>query len=216
MGHLSSIGASIFTDLSVAVGTLSGGSAGAAVLPASDDDNGFKALFPAPVLGVCKWLRLENVREFPAFGSTPNLVKVPVYGQKNTMTIGGQSDMPDFTVNINYVGSRWAKGTTATTFTAGTSDVAVYGSEFANMVGDGVSRAWRLALMASDPSVGFTKSGTTSAYASLPGGLGVVPNSVFYFKGRIESMQITPSLTDAVQATLAFSIQSDFYGAFTY
>lgn len=218
MAHISSIGAAMFTDLSVAYTSNTGGVATAA-LPATYDKAGFDALFPAPTTGICKWLRLRNIRDFPAFGAQPNLVKVPVYGQKVTSTIGAQSDAPDFSVTINYVPSEWAKGTTPTTWGATTAVQSTpMGSEFANMVGDGVSRAWRIALLASDPAVAVPGTATTSPYASLAGGLGgtgVTPNSYFYFMGKLESILITPSLTDAVQATLAFSIQSDIYGAYT-
>lgn len=218
MSHITSIGAAIYTDLAVAIGTTTAGIAGAPV-PSTFTKAGFDALFGTSSATALKYLRVANIREFPAFGAQPNLVKVPVYGQKTTSTIGGQSDAPDFSVTINYVPSEWAAGTTSTTWLA--NNVATKGNEFANMVGDGKQRAWRLTLLNSKPS-GATEGAALSQWDSLSGGIGCAngtdganPNSMFYFMGKLESMLITPSLTDSVQATLAFSIQSDIYGAFT-
>ena len=213
MAHINSIGAAMFTDLSVAIGTTASGIAGNPQ-PATLDKAGFDALFTTTSATALKYLQLANVREFPAFGAQPNLVKVPVYGQKQTQTIGGQSDAPDFSVTINYVPVDWAAGSTSTTWAANV--VATKGSEFANMVGDGKSRAWRLALLMAKPT-GATIGPAQSQWDSNAGGLGSnsTQNSYFYFMGKLESLLITPSLTDAVQATLAFSIQSDIYGAYT-
>ena len=211
MAHISSIGAAIFTDLSVAVGAPTGGIA-QSPQPATFDKASFDTLFTTTSATALKYLQIGNIREFPAFGAQPNLVKVPVYGQAQTQTIGGQSDSPDFTVTINYVPSEWASGTTATTWA--NNVVSVKGSELANMIRDGKSRAWRLSLLAAKP-IGATLGPTQSQWDSNAGGIGKVENSIFYFMGKLESMLITPSLTDSVQATLAFSVQSDFYGAYT-
>jgi hypothetical protein len=210
MSHISSIGAAVFTDLSVAIGTVTSGVA-AAALPATKDKAGFDALFVTATSNP-KYLRVPNVREFPAIGAQPNLVNVPVYGQKQSQTVGGQSDAPQMEVTINYVGSQWAKGTTATAWTSG--EPTTFGSEMANMVGDGVARAWRFTLLAAQPT-GATIGASQSQWDSNTGGIGKVENSMFYFIGKLESMLVTPSLTDATTATLAFSIQSDIYGAFT-
>jgi hypothetical protein len=120
--------------------------------------------------------------------------------------------MPDFSVTINYVPSEWSKAPLTASVFAG-SLPTTKGTEFANMVGDGISRVWRLTLLTAIPAA--TVGATQSHYDSNVGGLGTTSNSSFYFEGRIESILITPSLTDATQATLAFSIQSDFYGAYT-
>lgn len=210
MAHLSSIGAAMFTDLAVAIGTLSGGTAQVAI-PGSYDATGFNALFNTSSATDINYLRIANVREFPAVGAQPNIVNVPVYGQKTSQTISGQSDPPSLEVTINYVGSEWAKGTTVSTFAS--SAPAVKGSELANMVGDGLKRAWRFALLQADPTA--VLGPTQGKYDSNAGGLGTVENSIFYFMGKLESMLVTPSLTDATTATLSFSIQSEFYGAYT-
>ena len=211
MPHISSISAAMFTDLSVAVGVPALGVAQNPA-PATFDKAGFDALFETTSATALPYIQIGNVREFPAFGAQPNLVKVPVYGQSQTQTIGGQSDSPDFSVTINYVPSEWASGTTSTTWA--NNVVATKGSELANMVKDGKSRAWRLTLLAAKPT-GATLSATQSQWDSNAGGIGKVENSIFYFMGKLESMLITPSLTDSMQATLAFSVQSDFYGAYT-
>jgi len=210
MAHLSSISAAIFTDLAVAYASNTGGVATATAFPT--DSTGLQALFVTTTSNN-KYFRVLNVREFPAFGQQPNIVNVPVFGQKQSQSVGGQSDAPTMEVTINYVASDWVKGTTASTWTTG--DLTVRGSELANMVGDGIKRVWRIALMAAAPVA--TSSASLNAYDSIATGLGANSNqnTQFFFHGKLESMQITPSLTDATTATLSFSMQSDLYGAFT-
>lgn len=214
MAHISSIGAVIFTDLAVAFTANTGGVATVSGASNLSTEAALNALFPVVQTGdATKFLRIKNVREFPAFGAQPNLIKVPTYGSKTTQTVGGQSDMPDFTVTINYIPSDWVKGTTPSVFANG--EVTTRGSELGNMVGDNTSRWWRLALLGAQPTA--TGTATLAPYGSGATGIGTTPggNSMFYFFGRIESIQITPSLTDASTATLAFSLQSEFFGAFT-
>jgi len=210
MAHISSIAAAMFTDLSVAYGTCVGGVETVKATPATFDKAGFDALFLTATSNN-KYFRIRNVREFPAIGATPNIVNVPVYGSKVSQSVGGQSDAPNLEVTINYVPSEWAKGTTASTWTTGAP--AIIGSELANMIGDGVSRPWRMTLLATAPVV--TVGASLGQYDSIATGIGTVPNSMFYFMGKLESLLVTPSLTDATTATMGFSLQSDFYGAFT-
>jgi len=192
MAHITSIGASIFTDLSIAVGS--------AVVPATYDAAGFAALFatedPTPLASPVAggFARILNVRDFPAMGAPANIVKVPVYGAKQSRQIQGQRDAPNLEITINYVASDW--------------DIT---TGFGALVGDGVSRALRFSLLNND-SLGATAA---TKYASTALGLGTVENSSFYFVGRIESLLVKPSLTDATTATLALSMQSEFYGAYT-
>lgn len=211
MSHISSIGAAIYTDLAVAFGTTTSGVASANV-PVARDKVTLDALFNTTSATALKYLQVPNIREFPAMGAQPNLVNVPVFGQKTTQSIGGQSDAPSFEVTVNFVGTDWAKGVTSTTWL--NNVVATKGNELANMVGDGVARVWRVALMTAPPT-GAVLSATQSQYDSNAGGLGKTENSIYYFVGKLESMLVTPSLTDATTATLAFSIVSDFYGAYT-
>jgi len=203
MAHISTIGAAIYTDLSVYVGTIANGKAETtATMPTTYDASGFQAMFTTAAT-ISKYAKIPNVREFPAIGAQPNIVNVPVYGQKQSSTVGGQSDAPSLEVTINYVGTDWAKNTT------GSSPESTLG----NMIGDGVSRIWRFTLLNADSTA--TVGTTQGKYDSNVGGLGTVQNSQWYFKGRIESLLVTPSLTDATTATIAISVQSDFYGSYT-
>jgi len=203
MAHISSIGAAMFTDLSVITGTVTSGKAEASpTQPATKDATGFQALFTTAT-SISKYAKINNVREFPAIGTPANIVSVPVYGQKQGQSIGGQADAPSLEITINYVASDWAKGNT------GTSPE----SSLANMVGDGISRVWRFTLLNADSTA--TPGAALGRYDSVAGGLGTVQNSQYYFFGKLESLLVTPSLTDATTATIAISVQSDFYGAYT-
>jgi hypothetical protein len=190
MAHISSIGAGLFSDLSVAVGT--------ATVPVTYDSTGFAALFTSldasplstPVAG--GFVRITNVRDFPEMGTPPNIVKVPVYGQKQSKTIQGQADAPQLQINLNFVASDWDRTTG-------------YGA----MVGDGVTRAFRFSLLGADPGAGAT-------WASSAVGYGSKEHTVYYWVGKMEAILVKPTLTDAITATLTLSISSDFYGAFTY
>ena len=190
MAHISSIGAGLFSDLSVSCGT--------SLVPATYDTTGFAALFTTidttpistPIAG--GFVRITNVRDFPEMGTPPNIVKVPVYGQKQSKTIQGQSDAPQLQLTLNYVASDWDR----------TTGLGV-------MVGDGVTRAFRFTLMGADP-------GAAATWASSSAGYGTKENTVYYWVGKIEALLVKPALTDAVTATLTLSISSDFYGAFTY
>jgi hypothetical protein len=196
MAHINSIGTAMFTDLSVATGVVASGVA-ASPAPATLDAAGFQALFSTETSAAGGFSRVKNVRDFPAIGTPANIVNVPVYGSTTSQTVQGQADAPSLEVTINYVPADWAKG--------------VGGTALGNMVGDGTQRAWRFTLAQTD------SLGTTAAtkYASVAAGLGTIQNSQFFFVGKLESLLVTPSLTDATTATLAFSIQSQFYGPFT-
>jgi hypothetical protein len=210
MSHLTSIAAAMFTDLSVAVTSCSGGVAGVSAIPAVASAANLNALFTTAT-SVPTYLTVGNVREFPAVGAPANIVNVPVFGQRTSQTVGGQADAPSLEVTINYIPSEWTKGASASTFV--NNSRTVVGTEYGNMIGDGKSRVWRMALMAS--AIGITQTATLSNLDGVAGGLGSVANSQFYWFGKIESLLVTPSLTDATTGVLAFSIQSDFYGPFT-
>ena len=188
MAHITSIGAGMFSDLSIANPV-------AAVTATVDTEAEFVALFATesdtPAAGA--FVRVKNVREFPSMGTPPNVVNVPVYGQKSSQQIQGQSDAPSLEITVNYIPADWAAGT-------------VLGS----MVGSGKLMAFRFSLLNAEPT------GTTATkYASLAAGLGTVQNAEFYWLGKIEAMQVNPQLTDANTATITFTIQSPFYGAYT-
>lgn len=190
MAHITSIGAGMFSDLSMSVGST--------IIPATYDSTGFAALFSSvdatplasPAAG--GFVRIPDVREFPAMGTPPNIVKVPVYGQAQSQTIQGQADAPQLELTLNYVPSLWDKTT-----------------GLGALVGDNIKRAFRFTLLNSDP-------GSAATWASSSIGFGGKEHTVYYWVGKMEALLVKPSLTDATTATLTMSIQSDFYGAFTY
>ena len=198
MAHITSIGASVFSDLSVAtpLADLS-----AAALAALDTAAEFAALFATEIdtvggtKGTNTFTRVKNVREFPAMGTPPNVVNVPVYGSKSSQQIQGQSDSPSMEITLNYIPADWAKDAS---------------NNLCNMVGDGKQYVFRFSLLNSEP----TGSGATK-YASTSAGIGTVPNSEYYWIGKLEALQVTPQLTDATTATITLTIQSAVYGAYT-
>ena len=189
MAHITSIGAGMFSDLSVA-NPVTG------VTNAIDTEAEFVALFATesdtPSAGA--FIRIKNVREFPSMGTPPNIVNVPVYGQKSSQQIQGQSDAPSLEITVNYVPADWAAGTA-----------------LGGMVTDGKLRAFRFTLLNTD-SLGATPA---TKYASVTAGLGTVGNSEYYWLGKLEAIQVNPQLTDANTATITFTIQSPFYGPYT-
>jgi len=137
---------------------------------------------------VADYDEIKNIRDMPSFGTPANIVKVPVFGQAQTQSIGAQSDAPDLELTINYVPLDWAAGTT-----------------LGDYVSDGESKVFQFSLLPAKPAdLTFTV-----------GGLGTVDNANIYFIGKIESLLINPSRDDASTATVALSIQSDFFGPFT-
>lgn len=179
MAHISSIGAGLFSDLAVTVA--------ATALPATPNASNFAAEFGTIATD---FVRITDVREFPSLGTPPNIVNVPVYGQRISSQIQGQADAPTLEITLNFIPSLWASGTT-----------------LGDMVGDSDVRLFRFALLNDQPAGYSSTTGAT--------GLGSTANSVWYWAGRIEALQINPQLTDANTATLTLSIQSDFYGAYT-
>lgn len=198
MTHLSSIGAGMYSDLAVA--TPSAEMTPAAIL-ALDTAVEFQALFAKEIESVGgekapgAFVRIKNVREFPAMGTPPNVVNVPTYGSSTSQQIQGQADAPSMEITLNFVASDWAKEA---------------GNILGNMVGNGKQQVFRFTLMNSAP----TGAGDTK-YASTTLGIGTVENSQFYWIGKLEALQVSPQLTDANTATITITIQSNFYGAYT-
>jgi len=167
-------------------------------VPATLTESNLKANFAATT----NYLEIKNIRDMPAFGTPANIVKVPVYGQAQTQSIGAQSDAPDLELTVNFVPNDWQKAgaSFATTGTLG------------DAVSDGVAKVFQVALLTAKPTNLMT-GGTT---ANVGGSLAVpVPNALIYFVGKIESLLMTPARDDAMTATVALSIQSDFYGPYT-
>ena len=198
MAHISSIGAGVFSDLSVAapMADLS-----AAAINALDEASEFQALFASEIASVGgtkapgTFVRIKNVREFPSMGTPPNVVNVPVFGSKTSQQIQGQSDAPSMEITLNYVPAEWAEEV---------------GNILGTRVGDGKQHIFRFTLLNAEP----TGSGDTK-YASTSAGLGTVGNSQYYWIGKLEALQVSPQLSDANTATITLTIQSEFFGAYT-
>jgi hypothetical protein len=77
-------------------------------------------------------------------------------------------------------------------------------------VGDGKQYVFRFTLLNSEP----TGTGDTK-YASTTAGVGTVENSIWYWVGKIDALQINPQLTDANTSTVTLTVQSALYGAYT-
>lgn len=192
MAHINSIGAGVFSDLSLSMETV----------PAVLSEANLKGCFATELanglitgtVAAGEFARIKNIREFPAMGTPPNIVNVPVYGSKTSQQIQGQADAPSMEITVNYVGTDWQNA------------VGYLGK----LVGDGIQRVFRFALLNTEPT------GTTAtAYASTATGLGVVQNSQYFWVGKIEAMVVNPQLTDANTATITITVQSAFLGAFT-
>lgn len=196
MAHINSIGAGMFSDLSIAMASTD------PTLSTLDTAAEFQSLFATEIdsIGGTKaantFVRVGNVRTFPAMGTPANIVKVPTYGQKTSSSIQGQADAPQLEVDMNFVAANWAKDLTPTLLGAA--------------VGDGKQYVFRFTLMNAEP----TGTGATKFAATAPG-VGSVQNSQYYWIGKMEALLVTPSLTDANTAKLSMSIQSNFFGAYT-
>lgn len=193
MAHISSIGAGLFSDLSIAAPLAQ------PAFSTLDTAAEFHALFATEIASIGgtpaanTFVRVADVREFPSMGTPPNIVNVPTYGQKSSQQIQGQSDAPSLEITVNYIPAVWAAGTI-----------------LGDMVGSGNLSVFRFSLLNAEPSGnGVTK------YASTSAGIGTVQNSVYYWIGKVEAMLVNPQLTDANTATITMSIQSKFFGAYT-
>lgn len=164
MAHISSIGAALFTDLSVSTGTIDNNGNSTQTANTNLTEAGFKALFAYEQtlitgVGPNSFTRLGNVREFPSVGTPPNIVNVPVFGQKQTSTVQAQADAPTLEVTINYIPSQWSKGTSKLGYNV-----------LGNMIGDGISRPWRFTLLQTPSgNVGGGSSTTASIAAATAG-----------------------------------------------
>jgi hypothetical protein len=193
MAHIQSIGAGVFSDMSLATPTVDLTPAAIALLDTAAE---FQALFVTEILsggakGADTFNRIENVREFPAMGTPPNIVNVPVFGSKTSQQVQGQADAPTVELTLNYVASDWAKGTI-----------------LGDAIGDGVQHAFRFTMMNAEP-LGYDSN------AIPANGIGSVENSQYYWIGKIEALLVNTQLTDATTATLTISTQSELFGAFT-
>jgi hypothetical protein len=187
MAHITSIGAGIYSDLSVATAVLTSTELATTASTAKAD---FDALMDSANL----LTRIKDVREFPSMGTPANIVNVPVYGQSTSQQVQGQADAPNLEITINYVASEWADG-----------------SVLGDYVGDGLPKLFRFTLLNAEPVSVLP----ADDYGSSALGLGTVENTYFYFIGKMEALLVNPQLTDANTATLTLSAQSEFFGSFT-
>jgi hypothetical protein len=198
MAHISSIGAGFFSDLSMAAPATN---LTASQIAGLDTAAELQALFATEIPSISgtkaanTFVRIRNVREFPAMGTPPNVVNVPAFGSKTSQQIQGQSDAPSMELTLNFVPAEWADEATN-----------ILGSA----VGDGKQYAFRFTLMNTDS----TGTGATK-HASTTGGVGTVENSQWYWIGKLEALQVSPQLADANTATITITIQSEFFGAYT-
>lgn len=198
MAHISSIGAAMFSELAIATPSTELSNSSLAALDTAAE---FQALYASEIANVGgtraagAFVRVSNVREFPAMGTPPNVVNVPTYGKKTSSQVQGQADSPSMEITLNYVPTEWAKES---------------GNICGMMVGDGIQRVFRFTLMNAEP----TGTGATK-WASTTGGVGSVQNSQYYWVGKLEALQVTPGLTDATTATITITMQSEFFGAYT-
>jgi len=186
MSHINSIGAGMYSDMSVAFNAT-----GPVTPPASFDRAAYDALFASERIGAPaagQFVRINNVREFPPIGTPPNIVNVPVFGQPVSQQIQGQADAPSMEITLNFVATQWADG-----------------SDLGDLVGSGLQTVFRFSLLNAEPD----------DYSSSAAGLGSVENTFWYFNGKIDSLLVTPSLSDSNQATIAITLQSIVWGAFT-
>lgn len=168
------------------------------------------------------YVRLTHVKEFPAMGTPANIVNVPIYGRKNSLQIQGQADSPTMEITVNYVPSMWQGGELK-----GGLDTAPIATSI--KIGDGKVYLMRFSLLNKEPK-GYNatlRSATSStanaideesigeAVTNSTSGTAEVQNSSFYFLGKIETIEVTPSLSDATTAKITIAMQSDLVGAFT-
>lgn len=201
MAHIDTLGAARFTDLSVSLTSLGA--------KTSDVENTFAAFtsastvtsyFDAAATGDAnEFMRITHIKEFPAIGLPANVVKVPEYGSKTSKQIQGQADSPTMEITLNYIPDLWADS-----YLGGTASVT-NPTATAPKIGDGILRLFRFTLMDAEPS----------NHKAVANGIGSVKNSSYYFLGKFEALEVTPSLTDALSAKLTITVQSDIRGAYT-
>jgi hypothetical protein len=197
MAHIQSIGAGVFSDLSIATPATT---PNFAILDTAAE---FADLFENEIQSVGgiaaagAFVRVKNVREFPSMGTPPNIVNVPTYGQKTSQQIQGQSDAPNLEITMNFVASDWADGTV-----------------LGKMVGDGKQYVMRFSLLNAEPP-SYKSKGAGNLGGTSASGAGSVENSVWYWVGKVEAIVVNPQLSDANTATITLSLQSKFFGAYT-
>jgi len=191
MAHISTIGATIYSELSVQGGLWTAGDADlevgtyAGIASRPVDVAAFRAYFEVPngsdvasnaPAAAANVINVGHIREFPAMGTPANVVNVPQYGQATSSQIRGQSDAPTMEFTLNYVPDEHGK-------------LDIIRKQDIGVV-------FRVRIANADNVTGKA----TDIYDD------------FYFYGKIASLEVTPSLNDAFQATMAVTIDGDFEG----
>lgn len=189
MAHITSIGASKFTTLDYVENSANDANSAAADLHGLFCGN--SATILATDVQTDETIdsgvsHVGNIREFPSLGTPANIVNVPVYGQSTSSQVSGQSDAPSLEFTVNYVPSAHAS-----------LDVL----RKANT---------RLCFR-----VRITDADITTDAAGVVTADQLDKFADFYFFGTIASFEITPSLSDSLQATIAVTIEGDFSGPFS-
>jgi hypothetical protein len=259
MAHISSIGAGIFSDLSVAA-------------PATDYTNAnfatfisaatWQAIFADEVItglsgATNGYVRLANVRSYPSIGAPSNIINVASFGSKASKQINGQADSQTIEITVNFISSEWDASSkllatflndgkyhafrfsllnaSPTNFSKGNDSLtasAAAGSGYSIVLtgappatveigqqvwstgGSPESLGTITAIVGSTLTMDTIQTYSASATFTTKG-IGQVPNSQWYFYGKLEALLINPQLTDANTATLTLSVASDFYGPYT-
>jgi len=189
MAHIQSIGASKFTALDYVPNTGASSASTAGALHSLFVSNSATILAtdtPTDETNEVAVVHVGNVREFPSMGAPSNIVNVPVYGQATSSQVSGQADAPSLEFSLNYV----------------PSDHAAL---------DALRKAatrlcFRVRIADADLSVDGSGIYTADQLDSF---------ADFYFFGTIASFEITPGLTDAMQASMTLTIEGSFSGPFS-
>jgi hypothetical protein len=176
MSHISSIGAGMYTDLSVAFPSTDYNFSTAGI----DTPTEWQTLFLDEVTtngakGVGTYVRIQNVREFPSIGTPANIVNVPVYGAKTSRQVQGQADSPTIELTLNYVPSDWATGTL-----------------LGNSVGNGVQYGFRFSLLNSAP-INYSSGAAITPSASTATTVTSIANAASAEVGQILVNTATPA-----------------------
>ena len=161
-----------------------------------------------------------SMRDIPQTGTPANIVKVPVYGEDQSFSIGAQPDSPDLEFTLNLEPEVWAEGVAATNANE------FHKSQIKRMTGNGKEYAMAFFYLNSKTENPVTRPGDREASFSLGGAamqaeveynaVGSKANSLMFFRGRVESVLYNPMRDDASTATVTLSITSpDFYGLYT-
>lgn len=151
----------------------------------------FAALFATSA----DYTEIPHVAGIPPLGAQPNLMNINEFGVQVTSQIPGQQAAPPIEFQLNYVPTDWATGTTLNTLltsrTLTAFAVVILGQEATNldMVDPGNGGPW----------------------------LGLVPNAVMFFKGRMESLTFDAPANGPLSARLTVSFTGGkFYGMYTF